>query len=85
MGMLVDLTDRRFGWLVVVSRATPTEHLHRLAHWTCRCRCGRTLVVRSDALRDGTKRSCGECAIEYRLRAVFQIIDRRTTEAHFAK
>jgi hypothetical protein len=76
MGQLRNLGGLQFGFLIVTSRTASTEHKHRLSYWNCVCRCGRTLVVRSDALTGGTKRSCRECVIEYKLKAIFTEIRR---------
>lgn len=50
---------RRFGRLVVTSKAPRADHRTR---WECRCDCGGVRVVRGDNLRDGSTRSCG-CAV----------------------
>jgi hypothetical protein len=47
----IDITGQRFGRLTALSYAS--------GHWRCRCDCGRTTTVRSDALRYGTTVSCG--------------------------
>ena len=58
-GWVLDLTGRRFGRLVVISR-DKGRHSHRgEAHWLCRCDCGGLSVVRSDHLRSGHTASCG--------------------------
>jgi hypothetical protein len=85
------LTDagEKFGYLTVIARARETEleHSHRLSRFRCRCKCGTTITVRSDALRDGSRRCCDDCKTEYRLRGIFTVatIGRGTTETHFAK
>jgi hypothetical protein len=78
MGQLIDLMARQFGWLTVIARAKNTG-VHRLSLWDCICKCGNTLIVRSDALRNGSTRSCGNCSVEYRLRGIFTTTDRRGT------
>jgi len=45
--------------------------------------CGREVVLRPDQLTRGEKRSCGDCSVEYRLRALFTTIGRGTTETYF--
>ncbi len=54
---LIDLTDRRFGKLKVQRRVgTQTG----MATWECRCDCGVSTVVRTDALRRANATiSCG--------------------------
>lgn len=34
----------------------------RKQYWLCRCECGREKVVRSDSIKDGSIKSCGECS-----------------------
>lgn len=61
----IDLTGKRFGRLVVVSRA---ENKGQLSRWNCVCDCGNTTVVYSNNLRRGYTQSCGcyrnECELE---------------------
>jgi hypothetical protein len=55
--MLLDLTGRRFGKLIVLSLAGRSSK-HRT--WLCKCDCGNTPPpVRSDNLRSGHTNSCG--------------------------
>ena len=51
-----DLTDRRFGLLVILRYA---ESRHRRAYWLCRCDCGREILASGGNLRAGDKKSCG--------------------------
>lgn len=61
----IDLTGRRFGRLVVVSRA---ENKGQMSRWNCLCDCGNTTTVYSTNLRRGYTQSCGcyrhECEME---------------------
>jgi len=60
MGSLVDLTTQIFGWLKITGRAEPpTGTTHRLAWFSCTCRCGKVVIVRSDDLRMMKRRKCG--------------------------
>ena len=52
----IDLTGRRFGRLVVVSRA---ENVGNMSRWNCLCDCGQETVVYSNNLRRGYTQSCG--------------------------
>jgi hypothetical protein len=52
----IDLTNSRFGRLVVLSRAENGKYSR--TRWTIRCDCGKTKIVRADNLRAGTTRSC---------------------------
>jgi len=57
---LIDLTGRRYGrWTVlgiygIVDNLTWKDRL-----WKCRCDCGTEGLVRGNALRQGTSKSCG--------------------------
>lgn len=51
---MIDLAERRFGKLIVVSRA-----LGRKSRWNCVCDCGKTAVVTSANLKNGHTSSCG--------------------------
>lgn len=61
MAAFVDLTGRRFGRWVVISRApdivSPSGQ-HATA-WLCNCECGAQKVVRSSTLVKGESQSCG--------------------------
>lgn len=60
MAKLIDVTNQRFGKLVVVSEAPriPTgKTVHRAVNVVCDC--GNTQVVRLAALRSGNTTSCG--------------------------
>ena len=54
---LVSLTGRRFGRLVVVSRAENTRWGE--ARWHVKCDCGEERIVAGGNLRSGTTTSCG--------------------------
>lgn len=57
MGKLIDLTDRRFGNLVVLGRVKQPTASN--AMWLCVCDCGQQKVVRSNSLISGETKSCG--------------------------
>lgn len=54
--MFIDLTNQRFGRLLVISRAENTNG--GKARWLCKCDCGNTATVSSDSLRSGHTSSC---------------------------
>lgn len=55
----IDLTDQRFGQLVVIKRA-PNQLNRKEAFWYCKCDCGSAIkAVRGTHLRDGSIISCG--------------------------
>lgn len=57
----IDLTNKRFGRLVVLSQAENIQTPNGRSHvaWECLCDCGNTVVVRGDGLRNGHVVSCG--------------------------
>lgn len=54
---LDDLTGKRFGRLIVVSRAENGKGSR--VRWLCRCDCGNKCVVYGYSLKSGNTRSCG--------------------------
>lgn len=57
MPAFIDLTKRRFGRLLVLSRAENNKH--NQPQWLCRCDCGSEKLFRGGSLTSGTSRSCG--------------------------
>lgn len=51
-----DLTDRRFGRLVAVSRA---PNIGEVVCWRCACDCGTQKIIRAQSLLAGATTSCG--------------------------
>lgn len=58
-GIAKSLLNQRFDRLLVISRDAKSPLVNRGARWLCRCDCGGTATVRSDALKSGHIRSCG--------------------------
>lgn len=57
---VVDLTNQRFGRLVVIKRDfSPRKTTSTSARWVCECDCGNTVTVDSSSLRVGDTKSCG--------------------------
>ncbi len=52
---LIDLTGKRFGRLIVISRE---GSIGNHAAWRCLCDCGSETIVRGDHLRHGKTKSC---------------------------
>ena len=52
-----DLTNQRFGRLVVLERAENDKH--SCTCWVCKCDCGNIKTIRGNALRRGLTVSCG--------------------------
>jgi hypothetical protein len=82
VGKLTNIAGMQFGWLLVTSRAE-SESYHRLSNWNVICKCGCRFVVRSDALRNGTKTSCGDCRHECYHHIVLQTIYDGTSNTRF--
>ena len=57
MGNLVDLTGKRFGWLVALEKMKPQPD--GVTRWLCRCDCGNEHVVTYTNLTTGHTTSCG--------------------------
>jgi hypothetical protein len=54
MGFLTDLTNKRFGRLVVLNRSNTTSPVY----WLCQCDCGNTISVQGNHLKTGNVKSC---------------------------
>ena len=65
MSALVDLTGRRFGDVIVISRA---ESKNKNSAWLCRCDCGNTFIASAPNLKSGKTKTCG-CGV---IRAVIK-------------
>ena len=60
-----DLTNKRFGHLVVLSRTVKPEYLHSNgAYWLCQCDCGRQITILGKSLINNHAKSCGHCRID---------------------
>lgn len=61
MGRLIDLTDKKFGSLVVLERGQDNILPSGLKEpmWLCECTCGNNSIVRGAFLRTGHTTSCG--------------------------
>ena len=53
----IDLTGKNFGRLTAIK--TIETGNNRRTKWICKCDCGNTIVVRTDALTSGKTKSCG--------------------------
>ena len=56
MGAFIDLTNQRFGRLVVIEKV---EKYNKEWVWKCQCDCGNIALVEGRNLRGGITRSCG--------------------------
>lgn len=63
MGKFIDLTGKRFGRLTVIKRGENKfdSRSKPITCWICKCDCGKTIVARSQNLRNGNSTSCGHC------------------------
>lgn len=57
MPLLIDLTGKRFGKLVVINRASNTAYKH--VRWHVHCDCGNDKIVSGKNLKHGDSTSCG--------------------------
>lgn len=57
--VLIDLTGKRFGMLVVIYRWGFIQKNTKQPTWLCRCDCGDVSIVEGSNLRKGATRSCG--------------------------
>lgn len=64
MTKAADLTGKKFGKLIAVSRSENTNQ--NRAQWLCRCECGGEKIAQAAYLNKGTTRSCGCLADEQR-------------------
>lgn len=62
MRTAIDITNQKFGRLLVVSRASNTSR--NAVTWNCLCDCGREKIVAGRHLRSGVTVSCGCFAAE---------------------
>ncbi len=56
MSKIKNLTNLRFGKLLVIRRASP---VNGRSAWECNCDCGRTVIKNSKYLLNGDTKSCG--------------------------
>jgi len=61
---LIDLTGKKFGKLLVLSRNKEIKAKNKQSHWNCICDCGNTVVVNSSNLVRGHTSSCGCIKVE---------------------
>lgn len=57
MSKLIDLSNKRFGRLVVIRRVDNSSGGE--TRWLCKCDCGNTKIVKGNHLREGATKSCG--------------------------
>lgn len=55
---IYELTGQKFGRLEVISKH-PEKNKHGQSQWNCVCDCGTEVIVRTNALVQGHKQSCG--------------------------
>lgn len=55
----INFVGKTFGWLTVISFSEMRNHR---SFWLCRCKCGNTIIKRSDGLHDNS--SCIKCKAE---------------------
>jgi len=57
MGKIIDLVNKRFGRLIVVSQAASDKNNNK--RWRCFCSCGSEIVTYGNSLRSEHSQSCG--------------------------
>lgn len=57
MGRFIDLTNQRFGKLLVKKNVGKLDK--KGYYWECQCDCGKTAIILGSALRSGNTKSCG--------------------------
>lgn len=57
MSKLIDLSNKRFGRLVVVQRTENSKKGE--VNWLCKCDCGGIKIAQGNHLREGSTNSCG--------------------------
>lgn len=58
MGKLVDLSNKKFGKLLIISRFGLTKH-GEYAKWYCRCDCGNYCIKTWSSIKKSSNPSCG--------------------------
>lgn len=58
MGKLIDITNKKFKRLTVISKSEKRNAAGQV-YWNCICECGKTCEVSGTALRTGHTKSCG--------------------------
>jgi len=61
MAKIIDLTNQRFGKLVVLRRNNSKDY-----KWVCKCDCGQECIIRRVHLKNGHTKSCG-CLLKEKL------------------
>ena len=79
-GKIKDLSGKRFGRLVVVSKTD--DRIHRHVLWKCLCDCGKECLVSSNSLSTGRTQSCG-CLLN-EARSVSRITHHMSNEKIYA-
>lgn len=71
MGIIADLSDKKFGKLTVIEKAEiKPKPKNRHTYWRCICDCGKESVVSSDKLKSGETKSCGCLLDESRIKTI---------------
>lgn len=63
LGNYLDLTNQRYGRLIVVKLLGQNKHNHY--QWECKCDCGNIIMLDTSTLRTGHTKSCGCLRKEY--------------------
>lgn len=75
----IDLTNKRFGKLLVLQKVPRPEYLKTPgAYWLCHCDCGKEKVIYGRSLTTGRTTSCGTCRTEIVDDLTGQVFDQLT-------
>lgn len=58
-----DLSNQKFGKLLVLERNFEKKSNNRTAYWNCQCECGNIRIVDASSLRKGLITQCQTCAL----------------------
>ena len=59
MGRFIDMTNKKYGKLLVLNRDHDNINKYGHIHWICKCNCGNTKSIKGDSIRGGLTKSCG--------------------------
>lgn len=59
MGKINDLTNQKFGRLLVIERDIEESKKQGRSYWKCQCECGNIKSIRGTSLICGDTKSCG--------------------------
>ena len=76
-----DLTNKKFGELLVLSKSVINNPRHM--RWKCKCSCGRILDIFASNLKRGNSTSCGHLRLSGISRSETMFLDNETLERDY--